>query len=182
MSDPATRYAQALLDGVKGPASAATALFGHGRDLVELLAAEDDLRRFLESPAFGRDEKRELLAVVGARCGYESALLNLCGALVDNHRIGLLATVLDRAERLWRRRQGIAELEVSVARPLADDEESDLRRVLAERFGKTAEARFTVDPAVLEGLVVKKDSVCYDASLRNHIRLLRDRLREGKGR
>ncbi|HSA34023.1 MAG TPA: ATP synthase F1 subunit delta [bacterium] len=182
MSDPSTRYAQALLDGAKGPASAATALFDQGRDLVKLLATEDDLRRFLESPAFGRDEKRELLAAVGARCGYEPALLNLCGALVDNHRIGLLASVLHRAERLWRRRQGIAELEVSVARPLSEGEESDLRRALAACFGKTAEARFTVDPAVLEGLVVKKDSVCYDASLRNHIRLLRDRLLDVKGR
>lgn len=181
MSDATARYAQALLDGVKYP-SAMTALFEEGRDLVKLLAGEDDLRRFLESPAFGRDEKRELLAAVGERCGYGPALLNLCAALMDNHRIGLLGAILDRAEKIWLRRQGISELEVSVARPLSDGEGSDLRRALAACFGEKAVPRFTVDPAVLEGVVVRNGSVCYDASLRNHIRLLRDRLRDRKGR
>ena len=63
----------------------------------------------------------------------------------------------------------IAEVEVTSAVPLTEEEKSALIAKLEKANGKKVSARFSVDPSVLGGIIVKSDGAVIDGSLRSKL-------------
>jgi F-type H+-transporting ATPase subunit delta len=95
-------------------------------------------------------------------------------------RLGLLGPVAAAARAAWDRRQNRRPVTVRSAVPLPDDQAGALRDKLAGSLNATPVLRFEVDPSLIGGLVVQVGDDVYDASVRNRLEQLRQRLIEGK--
>jgi F-type H+-transporting ATPase subunit delta len=95
-------------------------------------------------------------------------------------RLGLLGPVCRVARESWDRRQNRRPVTVRSAVPLTDGQAGALRDRLAGSLGATPVLRFEVDPSLIAGLVVQVGDDVYDASVRNRLGQLRQRLTEGK--
>jgi F-type H+-transporting ATPase subunit delta len=170
----AQRYAAALA-AVSDKPSAETSLesaVDQLRSMVEMLASSSDLRNVLASPSISNAQKRQLVATLGERVTLSRPVRNLLFVMMNNGRMGLLTEVADVTAGLVDERRGVERVEVTSALPLAEDQRHELEQTFGRLRGKRIEAEYSVDEALLGGVVVKAGSTLYDGSLVAQLRLL----------
>jgi F-type H+-transporting ATPase subunit delta len=169
------QYANALADIAleQGAASAA------GKQLSDFVAAyksSAELRNVLASPAVTREEKHAVVERIAERLGAGKILQNFLRTVIDHRRAHQLPEMADTFQEVVRQREGIAEAEFSSAVELSAAQKRQLSQTLERITGKKIESRFTLDPALLGGAVVRIGSTIYDGSLRSGLNALRARL------
>jgi F-type H+-transporting ATPase subunit delta len=96
--------------------------------------------------------------------------------VIDNRRTHLLPDILETFERVLRQRQGVAEAEVASAAEMSENQKAGLLRTLERLTGKKIEAKYSLEPALLGGAVVRIGDTIYDGSVRKQLNQLRVRL------
>lgn len=136
------------------------------RWFADLAAQSADLRNFMDTPAIARASKHDLLEKLVARAGATNELRNFLFVLVDHHRTQLLPEIAREFETVLLGRMGIAEASITSARELSEAQKQKLSGTLESVTGMKIEARYTVDQALVGGLVVRIGSTIYDGSVR----------------
>ena len=95
-------------------------------------------------------------------------------------RLELLGSIIQTARATWDRRQNRRPVTIRSAVPLSNEQQDSLRERLAKSLNAQPVLSVVVDPALLGGLVVQIGDDVFDASLRNRLEQLRQRLIEGK--
>jgi F-type H+-transporting ATPase subunit delta len=136
--------------------------------------AERETALFFRDPNVGREEKLETLnKLVGH---LQPHVLNLLRVLAVRQRIQLLPAILREFQELEREARGIAEAQVTVARPVDQAETRAIAQRLGQLTGKRVEVRTQVDPNILGGVVVRIGDKLIDASVAGRLQRLRQRL------
>ena len=143
---------------------------------VDTYFASADLRNALESPAVDREVKNKVIAAIAAKMGLNDAVRNFVCLMVDHGRMHMFREILPVFTTELKKRMGIAEAQVTTARPLSDAEKTQLTGVLAKPTGKKIEPRFAEDKALLGGAVVRVGSTVYDGSVREQLNRMREQL------
>jgi F-type H+-transporting ATPase subunit delta len=73
-------------------------------------------------------------------------------------------------------RQGFAEAEVTAAAELTAPQKATLQQTLERLTGKKIQAKYSLDAALLGGVVVRIGDTIYDGSVRNRLNQMRARL------
>ncbi|MDX2268060.1 MAG: ATP synthase F1 subunit delta [Bryobacter sp.] len=174
----AARYATALVELVLGenaplsPEQALLELDG----FAALTASSADLRHILNSPAVSRVRKRAVLSQLAATAGYSTTIRNFLFVLVDRGRITMLPIVRRQVEEIFDARRGIARAQIASAMALSEAEQAAITGELSRISGKQIQGQFSVDPALLGGVVARIGSTVYDGSVRGKLSVLKSRL------
>ena len=170
-SEVADPYAQALM----GLAKDQELIDRFGEDaaaLLTLLQESDELKRFLESPLFGNELKKSVLAEVGEN-QFHPLFVSFLKLLVDKGRVIFLDAVLGQYRNLLRELKQIVLAEVTAAINLTEEQQNTLRdRVQSMTDAQSVELSITVDADLLGGVIIKVGSQIVDASLRGQLRRL----------
>lgn len=175
MKSASLQYATALADIVLEQGAAEPAR----KQLEDFRAAYADsaeLRNFLASPAVTRESKHQVIEKLAARLGASKIIRNFLFVIVDNQRIQLLPDIVESFGLVLQQRQGVAEAEIASAAELNDRQKSALVRTLERLSGKKIQAKYSLEPGLLGGAVVRIGDTIYDGSLRSQLNQLRARL------
>jgi F-type H+-transporting ATPase subunit delta len=169
------QYANALADiaVAQGAASAATKQLN---DFGAVFGDSAELRNFLSSPAVTREAKHGVIEKITSRMRASKILRNFLFIIVDRQRTHMLPEIIAAFQEVIRRRQGIAGAEISSAVALSAGQKTEFRKTLERLTGKRVEPKYSLDPALLGGAVVRIGDTIYDGSLRNRLNDLRVRL------
>ena len=175
MKSASLQYANALADiaVAQGAAEAAA------RQLSEfgaVLAGSAELRNFLASPAVTIEAKHGAIEKIITRMGASKILRNLLFIIADRRRTHMLPEIIGAFQEVIRQRQGIAEAEISSAVALSAGQKTEFKKTLERLTGKRVEPKYSLDPALLAGAVLRIGDTIYDGSLRNRLNELRVRL------
>ncbi len=175
MKSASLQYATALADIVleQGAAEPARKQL---EDFRAAYAESAELRNFLASPAVTREAKHGVIEKLAARLGASKIIRNFLFVIVDNQRIQLLPDIVESFGRVLQQRQGVAEAEIASAAELNDGQKSTLVRTLERLSGKKILAKYSLEPGLLGGAVVRIGDTIYDGSLRSQLNQLRVRL------
>ena len=167
----AGRYASALFDLARDQRQ----IDSVGRSLEAVGSALADSRDFAElaaSPLVSRDDAGKAFAALVPQLGVDPLTANFLGVLARNGRKGELRAIIRAFKRLAAEHRGETTAEIVTARPLNDDQISQLKRQLRTRAGRDVTIDAQVDPAILGGIVVKLGSQRIDASIRTKLNRL----------
>jgi F-type H+-transporting ATPase subunit delta len=169
------QYANALADialaqGAAEPAAKQLNDFGAA------YAQSAELRTFLASPAVTVEEKHEVIEKITARLGASKIIRNFLFVITDHRRTQLIPEVLVMFQQVIRQRQGVAEALISSAVELSATQKKELAATLTKLTGKKIESKYSLDPALLGGAVVRIGDTIYDGSLRSRLNEMRSRL------
>ena len=175
MKSASLQYANALADialaqGAAGPAAKQLADFGAA------YAESAELRNFLASPAVTRTAKHGVVEKIVARIGASKIIRNFIFVIVDHQRTNALPEIVAAFHDVIRQRQGFAEAEVSSAVELSAAQKKQFAQTLERLTGKKIEAKYSLDPALLGGAVVRVGDTIYDGSVRSRLKEMRARL------
>jgi F-type H+-transporting ATPase subunit delta len=172
-------YAQALVDAAAAENQAETALEDLEHIDQEVLRVHPQFKQILgSSQVSGSEKDRILVNVFGDRVC--SVVLRFLRVLNRHGRLGLLASLPREARQIWDRRHKRVEVFIRTAIPLDEDQKEALRQRVAAMISATPIMRITTDPSLIGGLIVQVGDQVTDASVRNGLEKIRQRLLEGK--
>ena len=166
----AGRYASALFDLARDQRQ----IDAVGRSLDALgstLVDSKDFGELVESPLVSREEAGRSFAAL-APLGLDDITTNFLGVLARNGRKNQLRPVIRAFRRLAAEHRGETTADIVTARPLNDDQLSELKQQLRARAGRDVTIDAQVDPNILGGIVVKLGSQRIDASIRTKLNRL----------
>jgi len=169
------QYANALADialaqGAAEPAAKQLSDFGAA------YAQSGELRTFLASPAVTAEAKRAVIEKIAARMGASKIIRNFLFVITDHRRTPLIPEIIATFQQVIRQRQGAAEAEISSAVEMNAAQKKELAATLGRLTGKKIETKYSLDPALLGGAVVRIGDTIYDGSLRSRLNAMRNRL------
>ena len=143
----------------------------------EVLPKVPDLLTLLDSPRLGIAEKAAV--VDKAMTGRVSATTrNTLQVLANHQRLGILpeivAAVSCEVDRLAGKQQAI----ITTAQPLDEAQRQGLLAEVERSLGTALSARFTVNPDLLGGLVVRVEDTVYDQSVATGLVRLAERFKQ----
>jgi F-type H+-transporting ATPase subunit delta len=175
----ARSYAAALLGAADGDEAVAAALDDLDAFRREVVEAYPRFAAVLDSPRVPAAEKDRMLATL-LEGKIADVALRFLRVLNRHGRLELAAAVAEEARRQWDRRRGLVAVKVRVAAPLDEAQAEALRKKLAGFVSGTPVLQVVTDPGLIGGLVVQVGDEVFDASVRNRLEQIRQRLIEGK--
>lgn len=157
MSDQNARlYARALFEAV---------ISDWQRQLRSIAAQLGDI-----SMASTEEQVRRIDAVLPADA--PATLRNFLLTLVKQDDLRLLPEIADALGAV----AGLGDLmkvaEIQSALPLSDEQRKEIEKQLADTYGSNLDIRYTVDPSILGGLIIRVGDQIIDTSVRTHLAAL----------
>ena len=175
MRSASLQYATALAD-IALEQGAAEPVKKQLEEFDAAYAESAELRNVLANPAVELSAKHGVIEKLAARMGASRIVRNFLFVVVDNQRTHLLPEILQAFEEVLRQRQGVAEAEVTSAAELTAPQKTQLQQTLERLTGRKIQAKYSLDPAMLGGAVVRIGDTIYDGSVRNRLNQMRARL------
>jgi len=169
------QYANALAD-IALEQGAAEPVLKQLSEFGAAFAESAELRTFLAAPGVTREAKHAVIEQLAARMGASKIVRNFLFVMVDNQRAPLLPDILTAFQQVVRRRQGVAEADVSSAVKLSEAQKAQLLLTLESLTGKKIQAKYALEPELLGGAVVRIGDTIYDGSLRSRLNEMRTQL------
>jgi F-type H+-transporting ATPase subunit delta len=169
------QYANALADVALAQGAADTALKQLG-DFAAAFGVSAELRNFLTSPGVPSEAKHDVIEKIAGRIGAGKIIRNFLFVIADHQRTHILPEIVASFQDVIRQRQGIAEAEISSAIELSAAQKKRFAQTLERLTGKKIEAKYSLDPALLGGAVVRVGDTIYDGSVRSSLNEMRARL------
>jgi len=135
-----------------------------------------ELRTFLASPAVGVAAKHGVLERIVKRLGASKIIRNFLFVIADHRRTQLIPEIAAAFHEVLRQRQGVAEAEISSAVELTAAQKKELAATLERVTGRKVEPKYSLDPSLLGGAVVRIGDTIYDGSLRSRLNEMRAQL------
>ncbi len=148
-------------------------------DLNNLARALSEHREFsllLMNPGLGKTRLKALLDGLCDKLSAHQLTKQFTQLLLDKDRLLVLFNVNGEFERMWRDYQGLVEVTVITAVPIADELQKQITEHLAKRSGKQPIVAWTTDPRILGGVVIHWPDRVFDGSLARKLTGLQIRL------
>ena len=171
-----TRYAKALLDIVMESKADAPKALADLRAISNLIDTAADLKTALLSPAVSPSRKRAVVGRLIEEMNVLRPVRNLIFVVIDHRRITQLHSIVEAYEALLDQRLGLVRAEISSAHDLDAAQRATLEAELSRIAKKKAKASYTIDPALIGGVMARVGSIVYDGSVRGQLNRLRVKL------
>jgi F-type H+-transporting ATPase subunit delta len=170
----ASVYARTLLQASEDE-KAGNAVSADMHVLAETFRRLPELYKFLTNPVRRSEEKAKLLASIADKLApLSKKFLKL---LETKNRLALLRAIADEYIALEEAKRNILRATVVSARPLAPEQLAKLAKGLeVKRPGKTYLLTNEIDPSLIAGFRILQGDSVTDASIKNKLALLKQRL------
>jgi F-type H+-transporting ATPase subunit delta len=166
-------YAQALFDAAKDEGRLATVHEQLG-DFAAAVADVPELRAVLRNPQVDPRTKSRILEELVA--DGDVLVRNFLRLAAEKGRVGEIQEIAREFGRLVAREERRLDVELTTAFELSDAQAEEIVRQIEEASGRKVDAKRTVDPSLIGGLVLQAGTMRVDASVRGRLERLRREL------
>lgn len=166
-------YAKALFDAAKAN-DRLEAVRADFAEFAEALESSPELRNLLRNPQVDVRAKRAGLDAVFADA--DELFRNFLRVTADKGRLGDVEGIHHEFERLVADDERVLDVELVTAYELSDAEAKEISDQIERASGRRVEARRSVDPSLIGGIVLQAGSFRADASVRGRLAALRQEL------
>jgi F-type H+-transporting ATPase subunit delta len=170
-------YAQAIIEAAETAGCRAKVLDELAALARDVLPQVPEAVTVFASPKIAPEEKDRIIDRL-ASGRMSSTTTNALHVLARHGRLGLLAAVVDAAERLADERDGRRQAVFTTAVPLDAAEQARIVAEAEKALSASLKPRFAVDPDIIGGLVVRVGDTIYDQSVATGLARLGGRLQE----
>ena len=171
----ARRYGTALADVVTKSGETET-VKNELKAWQELIDGNADLQSAILNPAIAHSSKEKVIEALIAKANPSRTTGNFLRVLLRNGRLTELKEINDRFAAILEERSGSVVAEVTSARDLSGPQQGELKSNLEKLTGKQVKLNFTIDPAIIGGVVTRIGSTVYDGSVKTQLENLKEEM------
>jgi F-type H+-transporting ATPase subunit delta len=172
----AARYARALAEVVVREHLDPAAVESQLADFSAVWHESSDLREVFLDPTIASEQKVAILDKLNGRMALSVQVRNFLAVLIDHARLNAFSQIVKEFRHEMNRRRGIAEVEITTARSLGEEERHALASQIGSLVGQQVSATYHVDDTLLGGVIARVGSTVYDGSVRGRLERLEDQL------
>jgi len=132
------------------------------------VARDARVAALLGNPHVTPEELAQLvIGIAGRKLGEHGA--NFVRTLAANRRLAVLPEIAELFDTLKDAEQGVADVTVTSAAPLAAGQQQALSAALARRLKRTVRLHCATDPKLIGGAVVRSGDLVIDGTLRTRL-------------
>ena len=140
-------------------------------EILHLMATvinNKDMLAFVSDPKIVDEEKEKLLIDLMGK-GLSKEGINLVKLLIENKRLGIVATISKMFDELKDIDQGTIEADLVFASKPSKEEVDELIKSLEKKFKKKIEANVKVDEDIIGGTIIHVGDTVIDASVKGQL-------------
>jgi len=130
------------------------------------------LSEVLSNPTVPAEQKRNVLEELIKRTRVSETTASFLRVLLHNQRIAQLKYVAERFGQVLDERRGVVAAKVTTARPLPEDLKTTLMETMSKVAGRNVRLSFSIDEAIIGGVVTQIGSTIYDGSVQGQLERL----------
>lgn len=140
--------------------------------LADLITENQDLKRVFFSPIFSDDIKRKVMLEISSLSGFTDFFKKFLQLLISRKRESLLIAVSKEFEKIYMEYVQEANIEVISASKLSSSYTESLKKSFSTYLNKKVTLNKKTDKNILGGIIIKMDSLIFDASLSSKLEQL----------
>ncbi|MEY2413070.1 MAG: F-type H+-transporting ATPase subunit delta [Acidobacteriaceae bacterium] len=176
MATVTNTYARAFADVVFNSHLDPAKTLEEVQSIAGLVAESKELRQVWETPSISAEQKRGVLDAIVKRDGISKPVRNFLAVLIDHHRINFLRPIVDEFSKELDQRLGFVQAEITSSRSLDDSEKNALESKVQKLTGKKVRAKYSQNPSLLGGAIIRVGSTIYDGSVEGQLEVIREQL------
>ena len=170
-------YAQALFDAAK-ERGRLDAVREELDDFVATLHEVPELDALLRNPQLDPATKSKVLGKLLADS--DELVSNFLRVIAARGRGGQIEEIVRDFDALYAAEEKVLDVELTTAYDLSDEDAREIVGQIEKASGRTVEAKRSVDPHLIGGIVLKAGSLRVDSSVRGRLNRLRRELATGR--
>jgi len=99
---------------------------------------------------------------------------NLIKVMAENGRLRVLPEVLEQFIELRASLEAVAEVEVTSANPLSEEQQAKIAAAMEKRLSRKVKLNCKIDKSVLAGVIIRAGDMVIDGSVRSRLERLAD--------
>ncbi len=143
--------------------------------LAEILEANPVFGQYLDDPAISHAERQAAIEKI-FRTRISNLFVNFLGVLNRNGRMRMLPEIGASYAELYDQQLGNIEVDVTSVQKLSEQDIETVRQRVGAALGKNAIVHQFVDESILGGLVLRVQDRLIDASVRNQLKVMQEKL------
>ncbi len=161
-------YAKAAFEYANAEGKLELAIWSTQLTLAAAIVQDADFARYLSRPSMTVAEQETALF---AACGGElsAGVRNFLSLVAANKRLMALPAIAELYEVLKAQAENTADVTVTSAFALSDEQEDALAKQLAEKLGARINISTEVDAALIGGVIIRTGDLVIDASVRGKL-------------
>jgi len=161
-------YAKAAFEYANAESKLELAIWSTQLALAAAVVQDVEFARYLSRPSMTVAEQETALF---AACGGElsAGVRNFLSLVAANKRLMALPAIAELYEILKAQAENTADVTVTSAFALSDEQEDVLAKQLAEKLGARINIRTEVDAALIGGVIIRTGDLVIDASVRGKL-------------
>ena len=175
----ALSYANALLELADESKASPEALANDLDGLRELIASNEMFRLYLSDPSISGESRWNVLRKA-LQPQVSPLLLRFLGVLNDKNRLALLTQIADAFDAILDEKLGKVEVDLIVAHKLSPDELKDATKRISQALKREAVIHPYVDESIIGGIILRVGDKLLDASVKNQLNSIREKLLAAK--
>lgn len=174
----ARRYAKALVQ-LGAEESAVDRFNSELTSFNAILAANAELGAVFRNPAYGIEDKKEILKSIIGKLSISVTVANFLQLLLDRSRLSVLPQITESFGTLADELSGVVRPTLLSGLPLDEGQIEEIRKSLAVSTGKKVVLKVQVDPSLIGGVVTKIGDKVFDGSVKTQLAKIQDILQKG---
>jgi F-type H+-transporting ATPase subunit delta len=146
--------------------------------LSAMIKSSADLRLFIASPSISRKDQVNAVNALADKAGFDKMTKNFLGVLVNNRRLGAIASITETFREELAKRRGEITVKVETAQDMTPAQLKSLQDALSKGMGRDVAIQAKVEPSIMGGMIVTVGSKMFDDSVRRKL----ERLKVSMGR
>jgi F-type H+-transporting ATPase subunit delta len=174
----AKRYAKALVQ-LGSEAGTVDSFNSELSGFSTLLSANREISAVFGNPAYGMEQKSEIMKDLVAKTKVSTYVSNLLMLLLERGRLPVLPEIAVAYASMADQLAGVIRPTVTSGLPLEPAQIEEIRGALEKSTGKKVELKVEVDPSLIGGVVTKIGDKVFDGSVRTQLARIQDTLQKG---
>lgn len=160
----ARRYSKAIFDFLKAPKDIATST-EELKAFAKIVGDHAELSMVLTTSIFTTPQREAIIQDLGAKLKLSKSTLQILTIVSSQGRMAALGSIASQLNVIALESAGSAAITVEAGSELDKDEKNKIEKRFENLLGKTVQASYQVDPALIGGIKVTAHGRTYDGSL-----------------
>ena len=150
----------------------------HSTSIINLIALSEDFNSLIKNPTNNIEDQINVLNKISEQYKLNKLLVKFLSFLIIKRRFFYVDQILKNFVETCSIKRGELKAELISAKNLTDNEVSNIKEELTKNFSSKIKLNYKHDASLIGGLIVQVGSTMVDASIKNKLQQIENRMIE----
>ena len=146
--------------------------------IIKLISSSDDFNFIIKDPTNQKKDQLNVISKISENYKLNNLLTKFLSFLISKRRLFYVEKILKDFIETCSKKRGEIKAELTAAKELTENQINSIKEDLTKSFNSKIKLNYKYDPSLIGGLIVQVGSTMVDASIKNKLQQIENRMIE----